>query len=283
MYVSGVPGTGKTATLCEVVRVLREGVCQGCVPEFRFVELNGLRLTEPRHAFSHVLKVLTGRKATPDHAASLLDEMFSQRGTHHEATLLLVDEGVTRLAFPPYSHKQLVQVLGARLEGLQAFQPDALALVARKVAALSGDARRALDICRRAAEIALNTSPRRQQRVEMAHMSRALDEMFSSPCILAVRQASWLQRAFLQALLAEFSHSGVEEATLLEVYPRLVSLCRLEGIAPPSMSRTYASCAALYACRLVLADTACRPWRLRLSGSRDDITFALRGAEGLKS
>uniref|UniRef100_A0A8C4Q6Y0 Origin recognition complex subunit 1 n=1 Tax=Eptatretus burgeri TaxID=7764 RepID=A0A8C4Q6Y0_EPTBU len=191
--------------------------------------------------------------------------------------------GVTRLAFPPYSHKQLVQVLGARLEGLQAFQPDALALVARKVAALSGDARRALDICRRAAEIALNTSPRRQQRVEMAHMSRALDEMFSSPCILAVRQASWLQRAFLQALLAEFSHSGVEEATLLEVYPRLVSLCRLEGIAPPSMSRTYASCAALYACRLVLADTACRPWRLRLSGSRDDITFALRGAEGLKS
>uniref|UniRef100_UPI00358E849D origin recognition complex subunit 1-like n=1 Tax=Myxine glutinosa TaxID=7769 RepID=UPI00358E849D len=92
MYVSGVPGTGKTATVCEVVRVLREGVCQGDVPEFRFVELNGLRLTEPRHAFSHVLKVLTGRKATPEHAASLLDEMFTQRGNHHEATLLLVDE-----------------------------------------------------------------------------------------------------------------------------------------------------------------------------------------------
>ena len=34
------------------------------------------------------------------------------------------------------------------------FDKDAIQLVARKVASLSGDARRALDICRRAAELA---------------------------------------------------------------------------------------------------------------------------------
>ena len=34
------------------------------------------------------------------------------------------------------------------------FEKDAIQLVARKVASLSGDARRALDICRRAAELA---------------------------------------------------------------------------------------------------------------------------------
>ena len=41
-----------------------------------------------------------------------------------------------------------------RLSGLSVFDKDAIQLVARKVASLSGDARRALDICRRAAELA---------------------------------------------------------------------------------------------------------------------------------
>ena len=37
---------------------------------------------------------------------------------------------------------------------MSVFDKDAIQLVARKVASLSGDARRALDICRRAAELA---------------------------------------------------------------------------------------------------------------------------------
>jgi len=44
--------------------------------------------------------------------------------------------------------------MGSRLSGLSVFDKDAIQLVARKVASLSGDARRALDICRRAAELA---------------------------------------------------------------------------------------------------------------------------------
>ena len=40
------------------------------------------------------------------------------------------------------------------ISGLVVFDNDAIQLVSRKVASLSGDARRALDICRRATEIA---------------------------------------------------------------------------------------------------------------------------------
>ena len=39
-------------------------------------------------------------------------------------------------------------IVASRLEGLEVFQSNAIQLVARKVASLSGDARRALDICR---------------------------------------------------------------------------------------------------------------------------------------
>ena len=52
-----------------------------------------------------------------------------------------------------------------------------------QVAALSGDARRALDICRRATELAEMSS----KLVGMSHVDGALQEMFSSPKMVAMR------------------------------------------------------------------------------------------------
>ena len=51
--------------------------------------------------------------------------------------------GLTRQVFQPYTHTQLQTIVTSRLEGLSIFQQDAIQLVARKVASLSGDARRA--------------------------------------------------------------------------------------------------------------------------------------------
>lgn len=64
--------------------------------------------------------------------------------------------GLTRITFPGYTHDQLMLIIQSRLEGVPGniVHPDAVQFAARKVAAVSGDARRALDICRRAVEIA---------------------------------------------------------------------------------------------------------------------------------
>ena len=113
MYISGVPGTGKTATVREVARYLREAKEEGALPNFTFVEINGMRLTEPRQTYSSILKVplplllesyhdssslialqqLTGQQATPEHAASLLDDYFT--AAHDTTTVLLADEVYT--------------------------------------------------------------------------------------------------------------------------------------------------------------------------------------------
>ena len=57
------------------------------------------------------------------------------------------------------------------------------------MAALSGDARRALDICRRSTEIAEVDckSKKCDLAVKMSHVDAALQEMFSSPKIVAMR------------------------------------------------------------------------------------------------
>lgn len=77
----------------------------------------------------------------------------------------------------------------SRMKSLKAFDVDAIQLAARKVAAISGDARRALDICRRATEITEAMSPSKKANVLVgtSHVDAALQEMFSSPKIVAIR------------------------------------------------------------------------------------------------
>jgi len=57
MYISGVPGTGKTATVHEVIRSLVQGYEDGELPSFRYIEINGMKLTEPKQAYVEILKV----------------------------------------------------------------------------------------------------------------------------------------------------------------------------------------------------------------------------------
>lgn len=53
------------------------------------------------------------------------------------------------MVFQPYNTNQLQEIVRSRLEGLEAFEPSAVTLVARKVANCSGDVRRCLELCRR--------------------------------------------------------------------------------------------------------------------------------------
>ena len=60
MYISGMPGTGKTATVLEVVHELQQCAVndeEGDIPVFQFIHLNGLNLTNPQQVFQVILKV----------------------------------------------------------------------------------------------------------------------------------------------------------------------------------------------------------------------------------
>ncbi|NWU04692.1 ORC1 protein, partial [Urocynchramus pylzowi] len=329
MYISGVPGTGKTATVHEVIRCLQQAAENEELPPFQFVEINGMKLTDPHQAYVQILEFLTGQKVTATHAAVLLAKLFSTPGPKRKTTVLIVDEldllwtrkqnvmynlfdwptqkhskliilaiantmdlperimmnrvasrlGLTRMSFQPYTYKQLQQIVSSRLKGVKAFEEDAVQLVSRKVAALSGDARRCLDICRRATEICeLARQKRAPEIVRMAHVTEAIDEMFSSPYVNAIRNASLHEQIFLKAILAEFRRAGVEEATVQEIYRHYVALCRVEGLQSPTVSEIMAICSRLGACRLLLVEASNKylHMRVRLNLSQDDVMYALR-------
>ncbi|NXN80221.1 ORC1 protein, partial [Bombycilla garrulus] len=329
MYISGVPGTGKTATVHEVVRCLQQAAENDELPPFQFVEINGMKLTDPHQAYVQILEFLTGQKVTATHAAVLLAKLFSTPGPKRKTTVLVVDEldllwtrkqnvmynlfdwptqkhskliilaiantmdlperimmnrvasrlGLTRMSFQPYTYKQLQQIISSRLKGVKAFEEDAVQLVSRKVAALSGDARRCLDICRRATEICeFSRQKKTPEIVRMAHVTEAIDEMFSSPYVSAIRNASLHEQIFLKAILAEFRRAGVEEATVQQIYHHHIALCRMEGLQSPTVSEIMAICSRLGACRLLLVEASSKyiHMRVRLNLSQDDVMYALR-------
>lgn len=71
------------------------------------------------------------------------------------------------------------------------------------MASVSGDARRALDICRRSAEIAELEGPNTQ--VSMQHVNAALEAMITQPKVKAILRCSKLEKLLLKAVIAEVS------------------------------------------------------------------------------
>ncbi|CAK6977710.1 origin recognition complex subunit 1 [Scomber scombrus] len=330
MYISGVPGTGKTATVHEVMRCLEHAAEMDEIPPFHFIEINGMKMTDPHQAYVQILQKLTGQKATADHAAALLEKRFSNPAPRKDTTVLLVDEldllwtrkqnvmynlfdwptrrharlvvltiantmdlperiminrvasrlGLTRMSFQPYTFKQLQQIIMSRLNKVKAFEEDALQLASRKVAALSGDARRCLDICRRATEICEHSAadPSATGLVGMSHVMEALNEMFSSAYITAIKCASVQEQLFLRAVIAEFRRLGLEEATFQQVFVQHQALCRVEGLQPISVSEGLSVCQRLGSCRLLLLEPSRLGilQRVRLNVSQDDVLYALK-------
>ena len=209
LYISGMPGTGKTATTLEVINNMNNKK-KNNKKLFKFIHMNGMQLTNPNAIYSLIYKEITGEKAKPQSAAVCLDDYFKRRKDLTEKQLknettivLLVDEldalitkkqnllynlfdwpsnknsgliilaiantmdlperflikiksriGESRLVYKPYNQQQVETIISYRLDGNEMFENDAIKFVAKKVSSLSGDIRRALQVCKRAVEIA---------------------------------------------------------------------------------------------------------------------------------
>lgn len=261
IYISGTPGTGKTATVREVVSQLNAAVLAEEMDDFIFVEINGMKVTDPHQAYSMLWEALKGDRVTPSHALNLLESEFSHPSPRRVPCVVLMDEldqlvtknqsvmynffnwpalrhsrlivlavantmdlpertlsnkissrlGLTRITFPGYKHTDLMEIISSRLANVPGsiVDPDAIQFASRKVAAVSGDARRALDICRRAVEIAEEKSEE-IARTSVTNQTRAIDT--ASPS----KQPSRRQKSARQKQQQSKSDSPqVKEANLL--------------------------------------------------------------------
>ncbi|XP_063156751.1 cell division control protein 6 homolog isoform X2 [Candoia aspera] len=203
LYISGAPGTGKTACLNRALIDLKAELTGSQITVLNCMTLRSSQAVFPAIAeqlglagaakaakgdvIRKLEKWLTSESASM--ALVVLDEMdqLDSKGQDVLYTIFewpslpnsrliligianaldLTDRILPRLQarpmcrpqllnFPPYSKDQLASILQERLKkvsGEQVLDNAAIQFCARKVSAFSGDARKALDICRRAIEI----------------------------------------------------------------------------------------------------------------------------------
>lgn len=129
-----------------------------------------------------------------------------------------------------------MKIIQSRLEGVPGdiVDPDAVQFASRKVAAVSGDARRALDICRRAVELAESDSQgpdpstpsqtkgeKKMGRVTIATIKKAINEATTNPIQLHLRGLPLMSKLLMAALLLRVRRTGLAETTFGETLDEL--------------------------------------------------------------
>ncbi|KAJ0550927.1 putative chromatin regulator PHD family [Helianthus annuus] len=198
--------------------------------------------------------------------------------------------GIQRLCFSPYNYLQLQEIIGCRLKGIDAFEKQAIEFASRKVAAVSGDARRALEICRRAAELAdyrvkKSTSLPNTGKalVGMSEVEAAIQEMFQAPHIQVMRSCSKLGKIFLAAMVHELYKTGMSETTFEKLAQTFSCLCTSNGITFPGWDTLLRIGCKLGESRIILCESGAshRLQKLQLNFPSDDVSFALKDSNEL--
>lgn len=294
VYISGTPGVGKTATVRNVVRQLKEYSDDGGLNSFQYFEMNCLKLLTPSSAYEKLWEYIHGTKVTPSNAALLLEDYFSQDIVDEKSQelidrrqplVVLMDEldqivtknqsvmynffnwptyryskliviavantmdlpermlsnkissrlGLHRIQFSGYTFKELGLIIENRLTYLTEHNrrkvtlgADAVGFASRKVASVSGDARRALAICRRAVEIAekeflesadLDEIPEENQTfsILITHIAHAINETVNSPLAKLLSSLSFASKLILVGVLLRIRRSGLAENSLGDI------------------------------------------------------------------
>ncbi|KAK9273264.1 hypothetical protein L1049_018071 [Liquidambar formosana] len=201
--------------------------------------------------------------------------------------------GIQRLCFSPYNYQQLQEIISTRLKGIDAFENQAIEFASRKVAAISGDARRALEICRRAAELADyrikklkslgDSASSGKALVGIAEVEAAIQEMFQAPHIQVMKSCSRLSKIFLTAMVYELYKTGMGEATFEKLAMTVSCLCTSNGEAFPGWDTLLKVGCKLGECRIILCEDGAkhRLQKLQLNFPSDDVAFALKDSKEL--
>lgn len=277
LYVSGVPGTGKTASVLEAVRRLQISRSES----LQSIYVNAMSLATPTAVFGEICRQVRSqrRESTEAEARESVRKAFTQE-KRKQVVILLIDEvdalltkaqsvlyqifdwvshpssrlavvaiantmdlperllprvasriGVQRVSFNAYSRDQLKAILVNRLRAgnaLEAFQDKALTICAARVAADGGDARKALQVCRRALEASL-ASQRDAGPVTFDEMTAAQADLLQlNPAAMAIQGLPLKAQRLLLALVLELRKQSAHVIPLHKVLRRFQTVLRVK-------------------------------------------------------
>ncbi|XP_063838794.1 polycomb group protein Psc-like [Ostrinia nubilalis] len=338
IYISGQPGTGKTASLSYILQLPE------IVDGYEQVYINCTMMKSAASIFNRICKDLK-LKTTGGTEKSCLTAIEKHLRKKHKMILLVLDEidqldskrqsvlytifewpaipdsrivliGVANaldltertlprlqarcslrprnLHFAPYTKEQIIQIFTTVLaneDRSNVFSPVALQMLAAKIAAVSGDMRRALDIGRRVIELARRNKFKENQSVdtmmkdssvtvELKQVLEVLNNIYGGSRKIEndVDEGFPMQQKLilcsLMLMLTKGKNKDIVMGKLHDVYKK-VAISR--NIAPLDMSEMAGACSLLESSgALRVGGGAARARRLRLQWDEAELAAALR-------
>ncbi|XP_078326574.1 cell division control protein 6 homolog [Crassostrea virginica] len=300
LYISGAPGTGKTASLSHILDNIKAS--HSC----KSLYLNCMTLKDSATVYGKLYTDLTGKsppsakdrlraveKCLTSAGPSIimvLDEIDQLESKNQEIlytifewpslpksrlvligianALDLTDRILPRLQarpnckpqllnFAPYSKDQIAAILQDRLQmlekdGVSVMEPSAVQFCARKISAVAGDMRKALDVCRRAIEMVEHEVKSQQvlkvstadcpnsptkvnpplKKIGVVQISKVLSEVYGSSSASNSQESIPLQQKLIVCTLLLMVKLGkLKEVTMGKLHDTYTKVCRKRQMA----------------------------------------------------
>ncbi|XP_060808192.1 polycomb group protein Psc [Amyelois transitella] len=339
LYISGQPGTGKTASLTYILNLHKFRQA------YKQVYVNCTMMKSATSIYSRICKELQLRTAASTEKACLRAiENYLQK--NHKMILLVLDEidqldskrqsvlytifewpamsesrivliGIANaldltertlprlqarcslrphtLHFAPYSKDQIINIFTtvlAKEDKSKLFSPVALQMLAAKIAAVSGDMRRALDIGRRVIELAKRNKFSENKSVdclmqdstvtvELKQVLEVLNDVYGGSRKIETDMDEGLpmqQKLILCSLMLMLTKGKNKDVVMGKFYDVYKRVCVSRNIAALDISEAWGACSLLEARGAVRAagGGAVRARRLRLRWHEAELAAALR-------
>ncbi|XP_078493648.1 cell division control protein 6 homolog [Ciona intestinalis] len=206
------------------------------------------------------------------------------------------------LNFKPYSKDQLANILQARIskayrghEDIKIVDAMAVQFCARKIAATSGDARKALDVCRRAVELvetnSLGNTAETTTKVGIRQISSVMDGVYGNVysshggATEADDAFPLQQKLVVCSLLLLCKKTKSYEAALGKLRETYTTICKDRQVSAVSQSEFHSLCDLVEARGLVSLRRHKQPRlaKIKLNVDEKEIEFALKGKALLSS
>lgn len=319
LYISGSPGTGKSAMLREIIADMEPKAKDVSTHTIKVCSINCMSVKEPKAIYAKLVaelkgprtvaetdvvkqaeKILNGKTKAMnvvvldeiDHLLTkdqdVLYKIFEWASIPTSRLVLIgianaldmTDRLLPRLRakncepqlvnFNPYKVEEISAIIKDRLSSVNQekdapaiIQPQAIELCARKVAAATGDLRKALDVCRQAIEMAEAEAKKKATiaakpavlgerktnnqypavattpKVTIAHVVKVMNVVFGSPSVQKIRQCNFQQKVALgvMVVMRATPSKQKDQMTLGRFQEQYTTLCGVSDFITP-VSRT---------------------------------------------
>lgn len=178
--------------------------------------------------------------------------------------------GNRQIVFAPYSRDQLQEIITKRLKETNSFTAEAILFCAAKIASYSGDARRAFQVCKKAAFLALE---QKEAKIGIEHIQKAFKQLFTSTYVQAIGMLPLYMKLLLSSLCLELKNNNKESAEVDRLYYRLNSYCdTLLNIKTLSLKQVEVIASRLASFRLISLNSGI----VKLLVTPDDVILGIK-------